>query len=271
MHTERRPATSVSDLAAQLGLDDSLLSSDSEVGYAGPSDPRALLSSDEEGDDPSLEELLRGPHPSEHTMGALRQEFSGLLDRMRSAGGSASGARPIPATQATALPTTTGVPSSGEETYSSGRYYSAGENQNTSSSTMHTAATSASAVRPSQAASELDQRPARAAAAVTVATSSLTVHSSTRRTVTSTQAVSASAQRTAIVASHRSEAGVVSPASDSFSSPTATSASRLSEYAMLSQHTLHTTMRTGSPGSPVLHTLPRPTFSDPEDNDEHSF
>jgi hypothetical protein len=267
VHREQRPAPR-SPLDEQLGLDDSLLESSSDEGigkYAAP-ERRSLQSSDSEQEDTSLEELLRGAYTSAPTLSALRTDATDILARLRD---------PFvaPMAPATTGPSAVPVLSSGEDTYSSGRYYSAGEAQNTSSSTMHTAGSG------DQSSPTRLVRTTATAQRLVTATSTLTVHTA-HRTVSTTAA--AATTRTAAVSSspqstpqgtpqrdpHRDSAPSLdwTPASDTYSSPSAFSGSRLSEYAMHSQHTL-TASRLRSPGDSTIespmHTYPRPSSQAP--------
>jgi hypothetical protein len=268
VHREQRPAPR-SPLEEQLGLDDSLLESSSDEGigrYAAP-ERRSLQSSDSEQEDTSLEELLRGTYTSAPILTALRTDATDVLARLRD---------PFvaPAAPATTGPSAVPVLSSGEDTYSSGRYYSAGEAQNTSSSTMHTAGSG-----DQSSPTRLVRTTATVQRTVT-ATSTLTVHTAHRMVSTATAA--AATARTAAVNDspestphgtpqrdpHRDSAPSLdwTPASDTYSSPSAFSGSRLSEYAMHSQHTL-TASRMRSPGDSTIespmHTYPRPSSQAP--------
>jgi hypothetical protein len=268
VHREQRPAPR-SPLEEQLGLDDSLLESSSDEGigkYAAP-ERRSLQSSDSEQEDTSLEELLRGTYTSAPILTALRTDATDVLARLRD---------PFvaPAAPATTGPSAVPVLSSGEDTYSSGRYYSAGEAQNTSSSTMHTAGSG-----DQSSPTRLVRTTATAQRTVT-ATSTLTVHTA-HRMVSTTTAAAATARTAAVNDSpestphgtpqrdpHRDSAPSLdwTPASDTYSSPSAFSGSRLSEYAMHSQHTL-TASRMRSPGDSTIespmHTYPRPSSQAP--------
>jgi hypothetical protein len=265
VHREQRPAPR-SPLEEQLGLDDSLLESSSDDGigkYAAP-ERRSLQSSDSEQEDTSLEELLRGAYTSAPTLSALRTDATDVLARLRD---------PFvaPAVPATAVPSSVPVLSSGEDTYSSGRYYSAGEAQNTSSSTMHTAGSG------DQSSPTRLVRTTATTQRVVTATSTLTVHTAHRtvstavaatRAVASTSSPESTPQGTPQRDPHRDSAPSLdwTPASDTYSSPSAFSGSRLSEYAMHSQHTL-TASRLRSPGDSSIespmHTYPRPSSQAP--------
>jgi hypothetical protein len=268
VHREQRPAPR-SPLEEQLGLDDSLLESSSDEGigkYAAP-ERRSLQSSDSEQEDTSLEELLRGAYPSAPTLSALRTDATDILARLRD---------PFvaPAAPATTGPSAVPVLSSGEDTYSSGRYYSAGEAQNTSSSTMHTAG-SGDQSSPTRL---VRMRTAATAQRTVTASSTLTVHTAHRtvstanasmtRTVAVNSSPESTPQGTPQRDPHRDSAPSLdwTPASDTYSSPSAFSGSRLSEYAMHSQHTL-TASRMRSPGDSTIespmHTYPRPSSQAP--------
>ena len=172
VHSEQRPyAHTLPLLAAKLGIDDSILSSTESVSSL---EPLRNLHTSTDIHDNSLEELLNRPFNSEdEAFGAIRTEFSDLKKLLRS---TAETSQTDSKTQNQRLPvaeSTQQPQSSGEDTYSSSKYFSVEEARNTSSSIGALTAESSFEIAQLQREARVPLRP------TSVATSTLTVHSAT--------------------------------------------------------------------------------------------
>ena len=243
VHSEQRPyAHTLPLLAAKLGIDDSILSSTESVSSL---EPLRNLHTSTDIHDNSLEELLNRPFNSEdEAFGAIRTEFSDLKKLLRS---TAETSQTDSKTQNQRLPvaeSTQQPQSSGEDTYSSSKYFSVEEARNTSSSIGALTAESSFEIAQLQREARVPLRP------TSVATSTLTVHSASivsrnnvlleKRAPSSNTSYNQSPDETTtgLRAGHQRDSSMLSRQLEG--SPGADSLSRISEYAMLSSHTLST-------------------------------
>lgn len=290
VHSEQRsyPVTAahLPDLAAQLELEDSMNSSgivgpqESFVGAAG-----TTYSSDDEdaeSEDRSLADLLNS-HGGSETRGRIQSEIAAMRNRLLATVGTSTTttshlgfhelrthtSEPPKTDVAKSSSRSAGALSSGEDTYSSSKYFSASEARNTSGSTIRTAHSDIG--EPVLRSTSRALTAAQATTSISHASSNTryahySVRQSSNREADERMLHDDSSRADTYSFTKRSPAppphqNIGSTASTESSlllqqmgSPGAASVSRLSEYAMLSQHTLQT-----SRDSPGEGTSPAPT------------